>query len=96
MDQFSESKAKGNTEALAGLVPLLMPLISRFIPAAPAIEAVGLTGSESQSDTKSEVIRIIQAVDEDKAYYIGMVAKNMHNEAFQNQLFTLLDRYQAN
>lgn len=93
-NEFSTAKANATTEMVSTFAPLLAPLLEKLIPsAAPAAPAIGLTGSEQLSDTKRQVINIIMAASEDTAYYIGLVAKQMHNEAFQSELFALLDRF---
>lgn len=92
--EFSTASADRTQQTLLGLAPVIAPILEKLFPAQAAVASVaGLTGTENLSDTKKQVINIINAVDENTAYYIGLTAKTMHNEAFQTALFELLDRF---
>jgi hypothetical protein len=92
--EFSTNKADSTKDMIMGLAPLLAPILGKLMPVAEAVAPVALAGpGENLSETKTQVINIIRTVDEDTAYYIGLVAKTMHNENFQVELFSLLDRY---
>lgn len=97
INDLTNSNAKGTNELILGMAGHFAPFIGKLgdkIVGTPAVtEAVGLAGYDGLSETKKQVINIVKVANEDQAYYIGEVARNIDNPAFEEYIFEGLEKF---
>lgn len=96
INDLTNSNAKGSNELMLGMMGHFAPIISKVsdkIMGNPVIESAGLSGNDGLSDLKKQVVAIVKAANDDQAYYIGEVARNIDNPAFEEYIFEGLEKF---
>jgi hypothetical protein len=96
INDLTNSNAKGSNELMLGMMGHFAPIIGKVsdkIMGNNAVEAVGLSGYEGLSELKKQVLAIVKVANEDQSYYIGEVARNIDNPAFEEYIFEGLEKF---
>lgn len=94
-NKFSDSKAKGNSEMMEGLLKAL-PMIANMLgkgPTAPTAPGLAQPASDL-SESKTAFMNMLNFMDDESADFLIEIAQNFQNADFINEVNELIKKYQ--